>query len=239
MLFLLPLLVSLAQSQFDAASVKPNTSGSNLVSGRMPSGGAFTATNSSLKMLISMAWKLKAFEIQGGPAWLTTDRFDIAAKSANPNLTDEQFRLMLQDLLADRFHLTTHRETRTVPIYSLLPAKGGLKLPHADPAPCPKPATACGSFGLEDTLMEARGVPMSSLVHGLSTLLERPVVDNTGFPGTFDAQLVFAPLNDAKPDSTLPTLFTVIQEQLGLRLESGKGPSEILVIDHVERPSEN
>ncbi len=235
LLLLLPLM-ALGQ-QFDVATVKPNTSGSNLVSMRPPAGGAFTATNATLRMVIGRAFKVKNFEIAGGPSWLASERFDIAAKSANPNLTDEQFRVMLQALLADRFQLSTHRETRTVPVYSLVPAKTGLKLPNANPAPCPQPN--CGSLGLEATGVEAIGVPMDSLVHALSTLLERPVIDNTGFPGTFDTTLEFAPLDDPGGDSTRPTLFTVIQEKLGLKLESAKSPAEILVIDRVERPSEN
>jgi uncharacterized protein (TIGR03435 family) len=237
LLLLLPLL--LPAQQFDVATIKPNTSGSSLVSMRMPAGGTFTATNASLRMMIARAFKLQSFEITGGPSWLTSDRFDVAAKSANPNLTDDQFRLMVQALLADRFQLTTHRETRTVPVYSLVPAKSGLKLPNANPAPCANPALSCGSFGLEATRMEGRGVSMASLTNGLAALLGRPVIDNTGFPGTFDTTLEFAPLDNPSGDSTRPTLFTVIQEKLGLRLESEKGPSEILVIDRVERPSEN
>ena len=146
---------------------------------------------------------------------------------------------MLQALHADRFQLITHRETRTVPIYSLVPAKSGLKLPNANPAPCVKPATACGYFSIESTRMEGHGIPMASLVNGLSTLLTRPVLDNTGFSGTFDTTLEFASLNETNADSNFPTLFTVIQEQLGLRLESKKGCAEILVVDHAETTTEN
>ncbi len=161
LLLLLPLL--LPAQQFDVATIKPNTSGSSLITMRMPAGGTFTATNVTPKMMVARAFGLMSFETTGGPPWLATDRFDIIAKSTNPNLTDEQFRVMLQALLTDRFQLTTHRETRTVPVYSLVPSKNGLKLPNANPSPCSQPALTCGSFGLEATRMEARGAAMASL----------------------------------------------------------------------------
>jgi uncharacterized protein (TIGR03435 family) len=245
-----------AQAQFEVASVKPNTSGERLTRMRPPAGGAFTATNVTLKMLISMAFKVKNFEISGGPAWMEAARYDVAAKTGDDNIGEEQFRAMLQALLAERFQLASHRETKTMPIYSLTAAKGGLKLPHANAAPCgafgmaakPSPgqpsANPCGVFGLEPTLLEGRTIAMPLLMNGLSNLLGRPIVDQTGYTGTFDVELHFAPLDNATPvantnDSTLPSLFAALQEQLGLKLESQKGPAEILVIDHADKPGEN
>jgi uncharacterized protein (TIGR03435 family) len=245
---------SAGQAQFDVASVKVNNSGERFTRMRPPAGGTFTGTNVTLQMLIVMAYKVKTFEISGGPAWMDAARYDVAAKTAD-SIVEEQFRSMLQALLAERFRLAAHRETRTMAVYSLTAAKGGLKLPNANPSPCSasglaakafpeQPAKACGAFGLESTLLEGRTVAMPMLTNGLSTLLGRPIVDHTGYTGTFDVELQFAPLENSASgantaDSTFPSLFTALQEQLGLKLEAQRGPAEILVIDHAEKPGEN
>jgi uncharacterized protein (TIGR03435 family) len=237
---------SAAQAQFEVASVKPNNSGERLTRMRPPAGGVFTGTNVTLQMLIVMAYKVKPFEILGGPAWMAAARYDVAAKAGDASASEEQFRSMLQTLLEERFRLAAHRETKTMSIYALTAAKGGLKLRNAKAAPCgafglagqgPNP---CGVFGLEPTRLEGRTIAMPLLANGLSNLLARLTVDQTGYTGTFDVELQFAPLNgDGSTDSTNPSLFTALQEQLGLKLESQKGSAEILVIDHAEKPEEN
>ncbi len=269
--------VSLAQTapprpQYDVASVKPNTSNS----GRIfftgpPNSRTFTASNATLQILIGLAYNVKPFQIEGGTGWIGSDHFDISAKPPEGPVTREQSTLMLQALLEDRFKLVVHRTTKEVPIYALTPAKGGLKIkpasedacfkmvPGAPPPPPPtpgnRPATPCGGFFMGPSTLQGGGISMSQLADGLTNILGRPVIDKTGFTGTFDAHLEFsregtAPMGAAGfstpgaspvalPDNNGPTIFTALQEQLGLKLESQKGPADLLVIDHAEKPSEN
>ena len=124
------------QSEFEVASVKPNTSGNNMVNLRPPVGGRFTATNARLKMLIGLAYKVQNFDISGGPSCINSDGYDITAKAADSNLGIEQLRPMLQTLLEDRFKLVVHRETKEMPVYALLPGKNGPKLPEAKEGGC-------------------------------------------------------------------------------------------------------
>ncbi len=178
---------------------------------------------------------------------------------------------MLQALLEDRFKLVVHRATKDVPIYALTPAKSGMKIkpasedacfkmvPGAPPPPPPgpdnRPAIPCGGFFMGPSTLQGGGISMSQLADGLTNILGRPVIDKTGFTGTFDVHLEFsregtAPMGAAGfstpgaapiaiPDNNGPTIFTALQEQLGLKLESQKGPADLLVIDHAEKPGEN
>jgi uncharacterized protein (TIGR03435 family) len=252
------------------ASVKPNTSGNNMISIRPPVGGRFTATNVRLKMLVELAYNVKTAQISGGPQWMVSDGYDITAKAADPNINVDQLRPMLQTLLEDRFQLKVHRETKEMPIYVLTLAKNGSKLPEAKdggcvkfgpdtpppppPAPGKLPPTLCGGFLRAPNLLQAGKVDMKQLANVLADVLGRPVVDKTGFTGTFDVKLEFTPegttfgTNGFGPpggglpqgfDTSGPSIFTALQDQLGLKLESQKGPGEILVIDHAEKASEN
>jgi uncharacterized protein (TIGR03435 family) len=256
--------------EFEVASVKPNTAGKNMVMIRPPAGGRFTATNARLKMLITIAYNVKNFEISGGPGWITSDGFDVEAKASDTNIGIEKLRPMLQTLLEDRFKLMVHREKKEMPVYALMVAKGGPKLPGAKeggctvfgpntpppppPAPGQLPPIMCGGFLRTPNVLQAGKVTMTQLVNVLSDVLGRPVIDKTEFTGTFDVKLDFAPKGTAfgadglgpPPgglgpgfDTSGPSIFTALQEQLGLRLESQKGPGEVLVIDHAEKPSEN
>ncbi len=236
---------------------------------RPPVGGRFTATNARLKMLVGIAYDVKGFEISGGPGWINSDGFDITAKAADSNISLEQLRPLLQALLEDRFQLMVHRDTKEMPIYALTVAKGGPKLPAAKEGGCvpfgpnippPPPLGAgqpppilCGGFLRGPNLLQAGKVTMTQLVNVLSDVLGRPVIDKTEFTGTFDVKLEFTPEGTAfgtegfgppgglPPgiDTSGPSLFTVLQDQLGLKLESQKGPGQVLVIDHAEKPSEN
>jgi uncharacterized protein (TIGR03435 family) len=253
--------------EFEVASVKPNTAGNNMVMIRPPAGGRFTATNARLKMLIGIAYSVKNFEISGGPAWINSDGFDVTAKAADSNISLGQLRPMLQTLLEDRFKLMVHREKKEMPVYALMVAKGGPKLPEAKEGGCvqfgpntpppPPPGqplpTVCGGFLRSPNTLQAGKVTMKQLVNVLSDVLGRPVIDKTEFTGTFDVKLEFTPERTTfgtdgfgppaglAPgfDASGPSIFTVLQEQLGLKLESQKGTTDILVIDHVEKPSEN
>jgi uncharacterized protein (TIGR03435 family) len=257
------------RAEFEVASVKPNTSGNNMVMIRPPVGGRFTATNARLKMLVGIAYDVKNFEISGGPGWISSDGYDITAKAADSNIGMEQLRPLLQTLLEDRFKLMVHRETKEMPLYVLTVAKGGPKLPAAKeggcvpfgpnspppppPGPGQPPPILCGGFLRGPNLLQAGKVTMTQLANVLSDVLGRPVIDKTEFTGTFDVKLEFTPEGTAfgadgfgppggpPPglDTSGPSIFTVIQDQLGLKLESQKGPGQVLIIDHAEKASEN
>jgi uncharacterized protein (TIGR03435 family) len=245
-----------APAAFDAVSIKPNKSGSDEVHLDAPSGGNFRARNVSLKMLVMRAFKMKNFAVEGGPEWMDSDRFDIAAHADQSTITEAQFKPMLQSLLAEHFRLRAHRETRQISVYNLVPLKTGTKLPEAS-APCasrdhPEPDKVfCGGFTMDGSHLEGRSVAGSQLASALSEMLGRPVVDQSGFTGTVDIRLQFAPegiarltgggfekpeLPAASTGDSQPTIFTALVQKLGLKLEPGKGPAEVLVIDNAVRP---
>jgi uncharacterized protein (TIGR03435 family) len=252
--------------EFEVASVKPNASGSNDLLMRPPVDGRFTATNVTLKMLIALAYKVRQLEISGGPAWIASERYDINARAADVQITGDQSRLMLQRMLADRFKLLVHRETRELPVYVLLSARNGLKIPDAKDGSCiatgsnpPRASTPgqpfipfCGSFIVTPNGLEGKRISMAQLANTLSGIVGAPVIDKTGYTKAFDFHLEFtrdvtaahpnfpAAAGDAGPaDTSGPSIFTALQEQLGLKLEAGKDPVEILVIDHAEKASAN
>jgi bla regulator protein blaR1 len=255
-----------AAPAFDAVSVKANTSGKTEVDFAAPRGSRFSATNVSLKMLLMRAFKMKNFEVEGGPSWIDSDRWDIAASSSRNSIAEPDFKLMLQALLADRFQLQAHRGTKQVQVYALLPVKNGSKLPPASgscfphDAPPPllvagqPPPLPCGGFIMDGSHLEGRQISAPLFASALSNMLGRAVIDKTGYAGIFDVHLEFAPEGIATltgggfeaavlpanaSDSGRPTLFTAIQQQLGLKLESQKGPDEILVIDRAARATAN
>jgi len=222
---------------FDVASVKPTRNGRNAEgfsrsSVNVPSPGRFLATNSSLDECIRWAYEVKDYQISG-PDWLNSDAasFDIEAK-APPETPIAQIRLMVQTLLAERFKLRLHRETRMLSIYVLVAGKNGPKLQAGD---------ADGRMGTSTGggRMVAHHVSMAQFAYQLSREIGRPVFDKTGIEGAFDITLEYAPVNSADAGPR-PSIFTAIQERTGLRLEAAKGPVEILVIDHMEKlPTEN
>jgi uncharacterized protein (TIGR03435 family) len=171
------------------------------------------------------------------------DRYSIQAKTDSP-ATDDQLRQMVQAMLASRFGLKIHRETRDLPVYALVIGKDGPKLPVA------KDATLCGGhgcFGIGRGSFSAKGATLPWTAKTLNRILDRPVLDKTQLTGNYDFVLHFDPSTASSPmmaavsteDSSQGSIFTVIQEQIGLKLDPRKEPVEILVIDHVERPSGN
>lgn len=246
---------------FDVASVRQNKSDAMPVSNFPPGpedtpvGGLFSASGSTLYQYISLAYDFTIFDYQllksRLPQWVFTDRFDIQAR-AGGNPTKAQIRLMMQSLLADRFKLAMHFETREVPEFALVPAKPGTTgpqlHPHSDRAPC-STASPCGGLDSPPNppgqfKIGARNVTMGFIANVLATSeLGRPVVDRTGLTGNFDFTLTWTPNISASPDFTPdrsgPTYIDALKEQLGLKLESTRGPYRIPVIDHVERPDEN
>jgi uncharacterized protein (TIGR03435 family) len=189
------------------------------------------AENSSLDELIRFAYSLKDYQVSG-PVWLNDDSesFDVLAK-ASPDTPDDQVRVMLQTLLMERFKLTAHRESRLLPIYELVVGKNGPELQAADPAGRKGTSSRGGN-------MSAKNVTLTDFAYALSRRLKRPVFDKTGITGAYDINLHYAREEDGA--STAPSLFTAIQETIGLRLVAAKGPVEILIVEHIEKmPTEN
>lgn len=237
-----------ARPSFDVTSVKPNKSVDRKF-GIVPSpGGRVRATNSTLKQLINVAYQMPDFRISGNAGWMNSDRFDIEAKAAG-DPPREQLLLMLQSLLADRFKLVVHRETRELPTYDLRVDKGGPKLKEGKCVGQPGPANPCGGFNASAWgHFVGKAAGMGQLIQFLSTLQSRAVVDKTGLTGEYDMELTWTPEelptlpadpDQARPDPNGPSIFTALQEQLGLRLEPSKGPVEMLVIDSAEKPAQN
>lgn len=256
-----------AKFEYEVASIKPDLSDHTSSSTSNPSDG-YVATNTTVAVLIQSAYNILNFQLVGGPDWLNSERYVVNAKmdaetaDALQKLKVEDRTLarhqMLQALLADRLKLTTHRETRDLPVYFLVIAKNGSKLRQAklgdtyENGVKGRGSTMGQNISSSSTpfttSITSQGTPISSLLPLLGRPLSRTVLDKTGLTGNFDYTLKFAvarPLPDDTlngrpwPDSDLPFLFEAIQQQLGLKLEQGKGPVEVIVIDHIERPSGN
>jgi uncharacterized protein (TIGR03435 family) len=230
-----------SQPAFEVASIKPNNSGDRSAAVIPQPGGGLTATNVTLIQLLRFGFQIQEYQVAGQPAWASSLRFDVVAKadSAGAPHPADAWQPMLQNLLADRFKLRFHREQREVGVYELVVVRGGHKLKQASLDNCsPPPAGMCGMFRASASQIIGDQVTMEAFATRLSRSLGRPVVDKTKLSGVFNLLLQWTP--DAPPeDATGPSIFTAMQEQLGLRLESAKGPVEVLVIDGVERPSEN
>ena len=251
------------QSTFDAASVKRRTEPGGGFMGRQP-GGRFTAQGVSLQDLIVFAYRLQPYQIAGGPRWLDTDRWDVAATGA-PGAPDDVL-VALQRLLTDRFSLVARREMRELPIYALVLARRDgrlgpqLKRSTIDCSAL-KAQAARGGVVPPDTrrLCEVQGrvgsiqmggSPLSEFTALLSTRLQRTVVDRSGLTGPWDLALTYTPepsqiapgalAPGAQPsfDPNGPSIFTAVQEQLGLKLEATRAPVEVLVIERAEFASE-
>src|SRR5687768_10180243 len=221
---------------FEVASVRPNQSGSqNSSSGRV-AGNRYTATNVTLVSLLRVAYGLQEFQIDGQPRWTDLDRFDIVATIPDGGRADE-WPLMVQTLLRDRFKLTFHREQRRAPVFALTVAKNGHKLTPADPSKCRNPTGTCG-FNGSPTQIDGTSVSMAQLAARLSRSIGVMVVDKTGLDSLFDITLQWTVEDQfrGRGASASPTIFTAIQEQLGLRLDSTTGAVDVLVVDNVEKP---
>jgi uncharacterized protein (TIGR03435 family) len=245
-----------ARPEFEVASVKPDNADSPVEFGA-GNGGA-GGRNVTLKMLIGFAWRLQEFQISGGPGWVGSDRFDVQGKAEDRNADPDRLRLMLQSLLEDRFNLKSHRETKESTVYELAVGKGGpkIKLNPDQTSPDvngPAPLGAGpnrGAIRIGAGSLTGNAVTLARFTRFLSQRLDRTVVDKTNLAGSFDIQLQwtpdagdnpFDPGGNALPpaDSSRPSIFAAIQEQLGLKLESASAPVDVFVIDHVEKPSEN
>jgi uncharacterized protein (TIGR03435 family) len=232
---------ALSQASFEIASVKRSTADPNK---SIPSvllflpGGGFRRTNVTLKSLVQTAYGVQDFQVIGATGWMESDIYDVEAKGAhdtNPSRAD--VLLMVQALLADRFKLQLHHEMKETTRYALMPVRSGLKMKLAGDS-------TGGARGTNGRITGKR--TMSQLADLLSAVLERPVVDQTNLSGLYEFTLEWSPeLGQTGRDTTSPTnpsgpsIFTALQEQLGLQLQSTKGPVDMIVIDHAEKPSEN
>ena len=222
---------------FEVASIKPNPPAVDAPVFKNPdvnpiqiSGNRVILQMIGLKGLVMAAYNVKEYQVSGGPAWAAglDSLFDIEAKTAGaaapPSMA--QVRLMLQSLLADRFHLKLRRESKPLPVYSLVVAKGGPKLREASETQ-PAPGMRRGT--------------MEQLAALLSLMVDRPVIDRTGLAGIYEYSNGLALLDIGAQDSAdaVSRAITAVQDQLGLRLESAKAPLDILVIESAEKPTQN
>jgi uncharacterized protein (TIGR03435 family) len=247
---------------FEVASIKPSDPDARGTQFMFQPPNGVRIVNAPVTMLITFAYNIRDFQLVGAPGWTGSARYDILGKGESApgsentpidprKMTDEQLktrseemRERMRSLLADRFQLAIHKETKEGSVYALVVAKGGSKLQPAQ-------ENAQGSRGMRMSRGELTGMsaPLQLLVDTLSGQLGHPVIDKTGLTGKYDFKLTWAPdvprgpspNPDAPPPSAPegPSIFTAVQEQLGLRLESQKGPVEMIVIDRIEHPSEN
>src|SRR4051812_15441837 len=233
---------------FDAASVKVNQNGSpDSTIGIVP-GGTYRAINTTLARLIPDAFGVLPFQVTGSPPWLATARYDITARPPADART-EDLPAMLQALLAERFSLKTHRERRDQPIYALVSAETGKLGPKltrstldCDRVEAEKRMTpecqAMVGISRGGGLLAVKGRSLDRLARTLAGVVGRVVLDQSGLTGKYDLDLKWS-AGDAAASSNDPEIFSVVREQLGLRLTAARGPVEMLVIDRIERPSQD
>lgn len=248
--------------EFEVASIKPNATGENGMR-IQTTPGRYIAKNLTARALIMNAFNVKDFQIGGGPAWIASDRFDVDAKTGNADDPEDakstkaemlakadQIRSMMQSLLADRFKFKMHEESKEAPAYALVVGKNGPKLKPAEGG-----AEARQMMRMGRGQLSAKKITMDSLASQFSNMVGRPVVNKTGLSGEYDVDLEWTPdsgqaagpigggptAGDAPPpvDSSGPSIFTAVQEKLGLKLEGTKAPVKVIVIDSIEKPSEN
>jgi uncharacterized protein (TIGR03435 family) len=227
--------------EFEVASIKPNKTNERMYY-RLRN-DRLTVRNMTVQGLIQTAYGKRDFQITGGPAWITSECFDIDAKAERPQKATHD---MEKSLLAGRFHLKLHRETKETSVYSLVGARGGFKIKRSADQSEPEKG---GPRELGPGRLVGEGIPMYVIANLFSNMLGRAVINNTGLTGKYDVNL--QPLPDSLQLPTDPAdpltqadvlhfaIIEAVEKQLGLKLESITAPDEVLVIDHIERPSAN
>jgi len=228
--------------EISLVSIKPSDPGINAMGNSFPP-GRFTLTGYSLMSLIESAYSVKEYQVLDAPGWMSSERWTLIGELTQPVRMFTYLQL-LQPVLAERYHLKIRHETRMMPIYSLVVAKGGPKLKPVEEGA--KQGAQYGNMIVDKKFEISRLAPM------LSLLLNMPVIDKTGLTGEYDmdlkwspdpARLAFGDVRDPAelpaPDPTRPEIFTAIKEQLGLELKAEKGPVDVIVIEHAERPTPN
>lgn len=230
--------------RFDVASIRPHAPDDSRFRVGMPTNGHFSATGSVAKLVLMIAYDVQETQIVGGPSWLSTEKWDFEAKCDDSGTHSfDDTHLMLQNLLQDRFKLQTHRETLNLPAYILSVAKGGPKFKAREDDAHTNIQITGNSIRLE------RG-GLARMTQLLSAALGRPVIDRTELNAKYDLSLEWddAPIPEggvlgadvhATPGTNHGSIFTAIQDQLGLRLEPQRAPVQVIVVDRIERPAEN
>lgn len=227
-----------APHSFEVASIKPSNAGPNSTSGIHTGHGRLDAENVTLLRCILGAYGVGPQQIIGGPDWLNTDHFEISAKADRPVESDAELMVLLQGLLAERFKLVVHREKKIARVFVLEVAKNGPKLEKAEPG---EAGTNTSNTNTAVTIA-AHNTDMDALARVLGRQTDLPVVNQTGLQGIFNFKLTWTPERARQANSggaDAPSLFTAIQEQLGLRLRQQNAPLEMLVIEHAEKPTAN
>lgn len=241
-------------THFDVVSIKLDAKNDGTFGIRNLPGGRLTCTGVTLKMLIMQAYDVKAFQVSGGPSWLGSALWDLEAKveGVQGRLTIAQLNPMIRAILEDRFQLKVHRETKEMPVFALVVAKGGSKLKTHSGEPVP--STERVRIGIGSFSIKQGGVGF--LTAELQRQLLRVVIDKTDLKDAYDYTLTWAPepgqggreslglpprsgVEPPAPPSDGPSIFTALQEQLGLRLESQKGPAEMVIVEEAEKAPEN
>lgn len=245
---------------FEVASIKPSSPDADGTSWGTGPGGRWSMRNMAVSVMIREAYPAQAPDLIGAPDWVTSDRYDVdALPEGNP--TRDEIRLMLQTLLRERVRLAVHYETHERPVYALVVARDDGRTPSAlvrstidcdavnaarregrtldvpGPANGARPCVWQSSYGPDGVTVRFGGLPLSRLGESLGDVDGRIVIDRTGLTGGFEFTLRFNQM--PTPDGDIPSLFTALEEQLGLKLEPARAPLQVLAIDHVERPSEN
>jgi uncharacterized protein (TIGR03435 family) len=227
--------------KYEVASIRPANPEERMTRLELSS-GSFQGTRFTLRQMVTYAYNLRDYQVSGGPKWIDAERYDVRTKPDKPDpypsstasgATFERHAARdqerMRNLLKERFQLVVQRETRQLPVYALTVAKGGVKM---------KPAqTEAIKLSFNRGLVTAEAVKMDQFKTILTLQLGRPVLDETGLTGSFDFKLEWTP-EDA-PALAGESIFTAIREQLGLKVESKKGPVETIVIAKAEKPSEN
>jgi uncharacterized protein (TIGR03435 family) len=236
--------------KFEVASLKPSQP-DGVGGGIRPAAGGqrYEAVNCPLTVMIQAAYRIKAEQIVGGPVWIGTERFDMKGIAARPSNADE-LHIMLMNLIVERFHLKFHKDKKEMSMYALTVDKGG---PHLTP----HEAANAGEMWIDQTLdgivhvkMKATFSPMEYFAFRLSNLMDRPVVDLTNLKGGYDFNFEYTTdlppglpenpkVNGEPVDTDGPNVYAALKQQLGLNLKAQRGPVDIIVIDHVEKPVEN
>ncbi len=229
-----------AHPSFEVATINPANPNRTNGGGFIVGGHRLVIESQTVNDLISLAYAVHPKQIADGPAWLGTEKFDIEGQAEQPGVANlHQIQEMLQKLLAARFDLKLHRDKRELPIYAIKLAKGGPKITRSAENAYGLPSQSGHGQGSQQQRKFANN-SMSDFALGMQAYMDRPVVDETGLPGRYDFTLKWTPYNSQTNEpNAAPDIFTAVQEELGLKLEATKGPADVLIIEHVERPSAN
>jgi bla regulator protein BlaR1 len=230
-------------AEFEVASIKPNPSLPLMIIGPGVGKGEVTGTRVTLRALVMAAYDVSAPRVIG-PGWLDGDRFDVIAKAASRNYSQDETRAMLRTLLKDRFHLVAHVETREMPVYDLVVAKGGVKMPeHGTPAADGPQPERKKYPGVKNIGSMGGTLTTAQIAYYLSGPAGRPVVDKTGLAGRWDYFISYMPNLPTDGDAAElgpPDLFTAVEQEMGLKLHPSKAELSVVVVDHMDRmPTEN